>query len=63
MALASGIQGEELTKGMVSVMEFMLKARDRESLIDKDIDRTLKIAGRFCGKNVTDFLTTYRNEM
>jgi hypothetical protein len=35
MASMSGTQGEELTKGMVSVIEFMLKARDREASIGK----------------------------
>jgi dephospho-CoA kinase len=63
MASTSGTQGEELTKGMVSVVEFMLKARDREALIDKAVDRTVEIAGRFGGKNITNFLATYRNEM
>jgi hypothetical protein len=41
----------------------MLKERDREALIDKAVDRTVEIAGRFGGKNITDFLVTYRNEM
>ena len=63
MASTSGNQGEELTKGMVSVVEYMLKMRDREALIDKAVDRTVEIAGRFGGKNITDFLSTYRNEM
>ena len=63
MASTSGNQGEELTKGMVSVVEYMLKMRDREALIDKAVDRTVEIAGRFGGKNITDFLATYRNEM
>ena len=35
MASTSGNQEEELTKGMVSVVEYMLKMRDREALIDK----------------------------
>ena len=59
----SGTQREELTKGMVSVVEYVLKTRDREALIDKVVDRTVKIAGRFGGKNITDFLATYRNKM
>jgi hypothetical protein len=63
MASTSGTQGEELTKGMVSVMEFMLKVRDREELIDKGVDRTVEIAKRFGGKNIRDFLVTYWNEM
>ena len=63
MASTSGNQGEELTKGMVSVVEYMLKMRDREALIDKAVDRTVEIVGRFGGKNITDFLATYRNEM
>ena len=62
MASTSGNQGEELTKAMVSVVEYMLKMRDREALIEK-ADRTVEIAGRFGGKNITDFLATYRNEM
>ena len=48
---------------MVSVVEYMLKMRDREALIDKVVDRTVEIAGRFGGKNITDFLATYQNEM
>ena len=63
MASTSGYQGEELTKGMVSVVEYMLKMRNREALIDKVVDRTVEIAGRFGGKNITNFLATYRNEM
>ena len=63
MASTSGSQGEELTKSMVSVVEYMLKVRDREALIDKVVDHTVDIAARFGGKNVTDFLATYRNEM
>jgi hypothetical protein len=63
MALTSGTRGEELTKGMVSVVEFMLKARDWEALIDKVVYRTMEIAGRFGGKNITNFLVTYRNKM
>ena len=45
MASTSGTQGEELTKGIVSVVEYMLKVRDREALIDKAVDRTVEIAG------------------
>jgi ferritin len=63
MASTSGTQGEELTKGMVSIVEFMLKVRDREALIDKAVDRTVDIARGFGSKNITDFLATYRNEM
>ena len=58
MASTSGNQGEELTKGMVSVVEYMMKMRDREVA-----DRTGEISGRFRGKNITYFLATYRNEM
>jgi DNA-binding protein len=63
MASTSGTQGGLLTKGMVSVMEFMLKARDREALIDKAIDRTVEIARRFGGQNITKNLATCQNEM
>ena len=52
MASTSGSQGEELTKGMVSVVEYVLKTRDREALIDKAIDRTMDIARRFGGMNM-----------
>jgi hypothetical protein len=45
MASTSGSQGEELKNGMVSVVEFMLKARDREALINNAMDRTVEIAG------------------
>ena len=54
--MTSGSQGEELTKGM-------LKVRDREVLIHKAVDHTMEIAERFGGKNITDFLDTYWNEM
>jgi hypothetical protein len=63
MASTSGTQGEESTKGMVVIVEFMLKARYREALIDKAIDRTMEIVRRFSGKNITDFLVTYQDEM
>ena len=45
MASTSGRQGEELTKGMVFVVEYMLKVIDREALIDNVVDRTVEIAG------------------
>jgi hypothetical protein len=63
MASTNRNQGEKLTKGMVPVVEFMLKARDRHALIDKSVDRIVEIVGRFGGKNIMDFLATYRNEM
>ena len=44
MDLTSGNLGEELTKDMVSVVEYMLKVRDREALIDKAIDCAFEIA-------------------
>ena len=47
----------------VSIVEYILKVRDREALIDKVVDRMVDIAGRFGGKNVTDSLATFRNEM
>ena len=57
------MQGEELIKGMIAIVEFMLKVRDREALIDKAVDRTVEVAGQFSEKNITQFLSTYRNEM
>ena len=63
MASTRGNQGEELTNGMVSVVEYMLKMSDREALIDKAADRTVEIVGRFGGKNITDFIATYPNKM
>jgi hypothetical protein len=63
MASTSGTRGEQMTKCMMQIVELMLKARDREALIDKAVDRTVQIAGRFDGKNITKFLSTYRNEM
>jgi ferritin len=48
---------------MVSVVEFILKAKDWEVLINKAVNRTVEIAGRFGGKNIIDFLAIYRNEM
>jgi hypothetical protein len=56
-------RGEEMTKDMMQIIEFMLKASDREPLIDKAIYRTVEITGRFDGKNITKFLATYQNEM
>jgi hypothetical protein len=56
-------RGEKITKGMMQIMELMLKARDREALIDKAVDQTVEIGGRFDGKNITKFVATYRNEM
>ena len=52
-----------MTKGMVSVVEYVRKTRDRKALTDKAVDRTMEIAGKFSGKNVMDLLATYRNEM
>jgi DNA-binding protein len=51
--------GEEMTKFMMQIVELMLKARDREALIDKAVDRTVEIAGRFDGRNITKFLAMY----
>ena len=59
----SGLRGEEMTKSMAQIVEIMLNARDREALIDKAVDRTVEVAGRFSGKDITKFLSTYRNEM
>ena len=59
----SGTQREELTKGMVSFVEYMLKTRVREALIDKVVDRIVEIVGRFGCKNAIDFLATNQNEM
>jgi hypothetical protein len=56
-------RGEELTKGMMQIVELMLEARDREALIDKAVDRTVQIPGRFDGKNIMKSLATYRNEI
>jgi hypothetical protein len=56
-------RGEEMTKGMMQIVQLMLKARDREALIDKAIDQTVQITCRFDGKNITKFLAMYRNEM
>jgi hypothetical protein len=56
-------RGEEMTKGMMQIVELMFETRDREALIDKAVDRTVQITGRFDGKNITKFLATYRNEM
>jgi hypothetical protein len=36
-------RGEEMTKGMMQIVEFMLKGRDREALIDKAVDWTVEI--------------------
>jgi hypothetical protein len=55
--------GEEMTKGMMQIAELMLKARDREALIDEAVERTVEIVRRFDGKNITKFVATYRNEM
>ena len=63
MSSTSGMQGEDLTKSMVSIVEFMLKARDGEALIDNAVDRTVEIAGQFNGKNIMEFLSSYRIEM
>jgi hypothetical protein len=45
MALVGGSTdvscGEEMTKDMMQIVELMLKARDREALIDKAVDRTV----------------------
>jgi hypothetical protein len=45
MALADGStsvsRGEEMTKGMMQIVELMLKARDQAALIDNAVDRTV----------------------
>jgi hypothetical protein len=38
-------RGEEMTKGMMQIVEFMLKARYRDALIDKAVDQTVEITG------------------
>ena len=48
---------------MVSIVEYVLKARDWEALIDNVVDQKVEITRRFSGKNITDFLATYQNEM
>ena len=49
-------QRDELTKGIVPVVEHMLKEIGREVVIDKAIDHKVAIAGQFYGENITDFL-------
>ena len=56
-------QGDEFTKEILSFLEHMLKARDREAVIDKAVDHTMEIACRFGGENITNFPTMYRKEM
>ena len=38
--------------------ECMLKARAREAISDKVVDRTVEVVGRSDGENITDFLAT-----
>ena len=60
MASTSGNQEEELMNGMVSVVEYMLKVRDQEALIEKTIDRTVEIAERLVPRTSRIFLLPIR---
>ena len=62
MASSSNTQGDEVVK-LVAIVEHMMRARDNDASLDKAIDRTFEIAGQFCGRNITNFLATYKTEM
>ena len=62
MASSTNTQADEVAK-LVSIVEHMMRARDNDASLDKAIDRTVEIAGQFGGRNITDFLATYKIEM
>ena len=62
MASSSNTQGDEVVK-LVAIVEHMMRARDNDASLDKAIDRSVEIAGQFCGRNIMDFLATYKTEM
>ena len=62
MASSTNIQVDEVAK-LVAIVEHMMRARDNDARLDKAINRTVEIAGQFDGRNITDFLGTYKKEM
>ena len=52
-----------MMESMMQIVGIMLNTRDREVLIDRAVNRTVEISGRFDGKNITKFLASYRNKM
>ena len=62
MASFTNTQLDEVTK-LVAIVEHMMRAHDNDARLDKAIDRIIDIAGQFGGRNITDFLIIYKNEM
>ena len=48
---------------LVATVEHMTRARDNDASLDKAIVQTVEILGQFGGRNITDFLATYKTEM
>ena len=48
---------------LVAIVEHMMRARDNDASLDKAIDWYIEIVGQFGGRNITDFLATYKMEM
>ena len=62
MASSTNTQADEVAK-LVAIVGHMIKARDNDAILDKAIDQTVEIAGQSGGRNITDFLATYKMEM
>ena len=60
MTSLRNIQTDEVAK---LVAEHMMRARDNVASLEKAIDRAIEIAGQFGGRNIMDFLATYKTEM
>ena len=62
MAPLTNTEADEVAK-LVAIVGHMIKARDNDAILDKAIDQTVEIAGQSGGRNITDFLATYKMEM
>ena len=62
MASSTNTEADEVAK-LVAIVKHRMRARDNDASLDKVINRTVEIAGQFGGRNITDFLATYKIEM
>ena len=48
---------------MMAIFEQMMRCRDNDASVEKAVDRIVKVAGQFNGRNITEFLDAYKSEM
>ena len=62
MASSTNTQVDEVAK-LVAIVEHMMRGRDNDARLNKAIHQIIDTAGQFGGRNITNFLIIYKNEM